>query len=107
MNDDRLSLMLKALASPSRLRIVRLLRERSLCVNALTARLSISQPAVSQHLAVLKDAGLVVDQRRGTKVHYVLDSSRLEEVQDAVTSILTDEGATTAAHTGRRVHAND
>ncbi len=107
MDDDRLSLVLKALSSPSRLRIVRLLRERSLCVNALTARLSISQPAVSQHLAILKEAGLVVDQRRGTKVHYLLDSSRLEEVQNAVTSIVTDEGATAAACTGTRVHAND
>ena len=47
---------------------------------------SLSQPAVSQHLAVLKDAGLVVDDRCGKKVHYRLDTSRLEEIRRAFTS---------------------
>jgi DNA-binding transcriptional ArsR family regulator len=109
MTDERLGLILKALSSPSRLRIVRLLCERSFCVNALTARLSISQPAVSQHLAVLKDAGLVVDERCGKKVHYRLDASRLEEVRSAVTSIVAVKAAdrTAVAHTEGGVHASD
>jgi len=109
MNDERLSLVLRALSNPSRLRIVRLLRERSLCVNALTARLSISQPAVSQHLAILKGAGLVEDERCGKKVHYRLDASRLEEVRLAVTSIVAGREADkpAVASTGRTVHASD
>ena len=84
MNDDQLSLTLKALSSPSRLRIIRLLGDRHYCVNALTARLAISQPAVSQHLAVLKDAGLVTDERCGTTVHYVLNRARLDELRLAL-----------------------
>ena len=87
MNDDQLSLTLKALSSPSRLRIIRLLGDRHYCVNALTARLAISQPAVSQHLSVLKDAGLVRDERCGTTVHYVLNRARLDELRRALGDI--------------------
>ena len=90
MEEADVCAVFKALASPSRLRIVRLLLQRSFCVHALTSRLSISQPAVSQHLAVLKDAGLVTDDRSGTKVHYTLNRERLAATHRAFADLCAE-----------------
>jgi len=62
----------RALAVDKRREIVRLLAERTLCVGALSTRLGISAGAVSQHLRILKDAGLVESDRRGYFIHYSL-----------------------------------
>ena len=51
--------LLRALASPTRVAIVLSLRERVQCVHELVGHLGLSQPLVSQHLRVLKDAGVV------------------------------------------------
>ncbi len=75
---------LKALAAPSRLKIFELLQSRPYCVRALTVRLDISQPAVSQHLAVLKRAGLVDADKEGTMVHYRVNSKRFGQVMQAL-----------------------
>jgi DNA-binding transcriptional ArsR family regulator len=80
--------MLKVLAVPARVRIVQLLKERALCVGALTARLEVTQGAVSQHLRILRDAGLVVDERRGYYVHYRLNERTLAAWRTAVSELL-------------------
>lgn len=87
MNQIELSIVLKALAAPSRLKIVELLTENAYCVNALTRRLDISQPAVSQHLAVLRKAGLVAPRKIGVTVHYELNTRRLEGMRRALDAI--------------------
>ena len=74
----------KALSVPVRLEILGLLAERPLCVNAITGFLRISQPAVSQHLAVLRRAGLVRGDKSGYRVHYSLDRTRLREFRQAM-----------------------
>ncbi len=70
-----------ALADPTRLALVRLLASlpegEPLCVRALAERLDVSQPAVSQHLRVLREAGLVHGERCGRRVHYALDHEAL------------------------------
>ncbi|WIX78183.1 metalloregulator ArsR/SmtB family transcription factor [Amycolatopsis carbonis] len=63
---------LSALADPSRRAIFEALREGPRAVGELAATLPISRPAVSQHLKVLKEAGLVLDQAAGTKRLYRL-----------------------------------
>ena len=68
-----------ALASKPRLYILRLLREHPQCVNALSERLGLSQPAVSQHLRVLKQAGLVNAERRGAWIHYTINQETLDK----------------------------
>ena len=83
MNNDELAQLHKALSVPVRLKILELVGERPLCVNAITRCLEISQPAVSQHLAVLRRAGLVSSTKQGYTVHYKLDRERLEEFQQA------------------------
>lgn len=67
-----LSELLKATADPTRLRILSLLQEGSICVCDLQVVLDIPQSTVSRHLAVLRHAGLVVDARLGTRVLYSL-----------------------------------
>jgi DNA-binding transcriptional ArsR family regulator len=60
----------QALADPSRRAIFESLTRGEASVKELTARFDISQPAVSQHLAILKDAGLVNSRREGRRVYY-------------------------------------
>jgi DNA-binding transcriptional ArsR family regulator len=72
-----LARLLKVLSVETRLRIVQLLKGRALCVNALAARLNVTQGAVSQHLRVMRDAGLVIDERRGYYIHYRLNEDVL------------------------------
>jgi len=69
----------KALSNNARLEILLLLREKRLCVNALANRLDVSQPAVSQHLKVLENAGLVKGNKIGNRVHYSLVPNSFEE----------------------------
>jgi DNA-binding transcriptional ArsR family regulator len=64
-------LVLKALADPTRRAIFeRLLRSGEQTVGALTGRSGVSQPAVSKHLAALRNAHLVLDRREGRETHY-------------------------------------
>lgn len=64
--------LLKAVGEPTRLRLLNLLRQGSICVCDLQAVLKIPQPTISRHLAALKNAGLVVDARSATRVIYSL-----------------------------------
>ena len=65
-------LTMKALSDPNRVKIVKLLQQRSLCVCELRAALSISQPSVSKHLKLLEEAGLVTSSKEGLYVNYRL-----------------------------------
>ena len=63
--------LFKTLADPTRRAIFeRLCREGEQTVGALTAQAGVSQPAVSKHLGVLKQAGLVLDRHEGRQTHY-------------------------------------
>ncbi len=74
---DELISLFKALSDETRLRIVKLLEHGELCVCYLVAAVDMSQPKVSFHLKVLKEAGLVKDRREGKWMHYRLDESDL------------------------------
>ena len=62
--------VMKALSDPNRVKIVKLLQHRSLCVCELQAALQIAQPTVSSHLKVLEDAGLVTSRKEGLWANY-------------------------------------
>ena len=70
-----------AIGDPSRRRIVRLLAAAPRSVAELARVLPISRPAVSQHLKVLKDAGLVTDRPQGTRRIYQVDPAGLAELR--------------------------
>lgn len=61
---------LQALAEPRRREILELVRDRELAVGQIAAQFDVTRPAISQHLRVLKDAGLVTDRREGTRRYY-------------------------------------
>lgn len=71
----------RALANPSRRALLRLVRDEAQPVGALAEFLDMSQPAVSQHLAVLRDAGLVTVQPDGRRRLYRADLATLSELR--------------------------
>jgi DNA-binding transcriptional ArsR family regulator len=89
MDDPKkLARILKVLSVDTRVRIVCFLRRQALCVNALAARLGVTQGAVSQHLRVMRDAGLVIDEKRGFYVHYRLNEQTLAAWREAIDQLL-------------------
>jgi len=95
-NPKELARLLKVLSVGTRVRIVQLLKGRALCVNALAVRLDVTQGAVSQHLRVMRDAGLVIDEKRGYFVHYRLDEDTLATWRKQIDRLLDpNEGAGT------------
>jgi ArsR family transcriptional regulator len=83
---DSLANLGQAMAHPTRLRILDALARQEVCVCHLTALLGQRQAHVSQHLRVLKDAGLVDDRRDGQMVYYSLADGRTA----AILSLLKD-----------------
>jgi DNA-binding transcriptional ArsR family regulator len=72
----------QALADPSRRAIFESLTRGEAAVSVLTSRFDISQPAVSQHLAALKDAGLVQGRREGRNVFYRVEPRGMKPLID-------------------------
>ncbi len=92
MDLDEATQIFKALSDPTRLRLIQLLAGQepgsALCVMALADRLKVSQPAVSQHLRVLRNLGLVRGERRGFRVHYLLDEDELAKWREIASDAL-------------------
>jgi len=76
----------EAVAHPVRRQLLDLLRAGPQPVHQLAAGFTISRPAVSQHLKILREAHLIVQTRSGRENHYALDARSLVEVQQWVTS---------------------
>ena len=79
-----------ALGDPTRRRIFERLRGGPLAVGELAAELPVSRPAVSQHLRVLREAGLVADRKEGTRRLYELAPEGLAELHDWVDTFWSD-----------------
>lgn len=86
---DRAGELLRALAAPVRIAIVVQLRESQKCVHELVDALGVPQPLVSQHLRILKSAGVVAGERSGREVMYRLVDHHLAEI---VVAALTHAG---------------
>ena len=80
------------LADPTRLKLLRLLAAQqepnALCVNALAYRLGVTQSAVSQHLRVLKNAGMVKGEKRGYRVHYFISKEGFKRCFELTRAVL-------------------
>lgn len=83
MNND----VFRALADPTRRAILQLLRERSLTAGEIAARFPQSASTVSGHFTVLRQAGLVVQERQGQQIVYHLNTSVLEDVVAALLAL--------------------
>lgn len=93
---DDLVKLFKALADPTRVQILAQLADGGLCVGALAYRLGVTHSAVSQHLRILREAGLVDGERQGYRVHYSLERDRIREVSAQVAQWMESLGAAQA-----------
>ena len=89
-----IELLFRALADPTRLRLLNLIADREICVCYFVEVLGISQPKISRHLAYLRRAGIVAARRQGRWIHY-----RLIVPRDAAASSILKE---TLAHLRQR-----
>lgn len=87
-----MNLLFKALADPTRRRILQLLRRGDLTAGEIAGQFPISRPSISHHLNLLKQAGLVQDERRGQHIVYSLDTTVFQEVFTWLAGLLAIEG---------------
>jgi ArsR family transcriptional regulator len=80
--------LFRALDDPTRRRILELLRERDLTVGEIGRHFVMSLPSISYHLDLLRQADLVVSEKRGQFVHYTLNTSVLDETLVWLTGLM-------------------
>ena len=81
--------LFKILAGDKRIEIIEQLKNKSMTVNALARALGISQSAVSQHLRILRSAGLVNNERQGYFTHYSINETALEKCRQRLNRVCT------------------
>jgi ArsR family transcriptional regulator, arsenate/arsenite/antimonite-responsive transcriptional repressor len=99
---DELARVFKALADPVRLRLVSLIgahADGEICVCDLTAAFELTQPTISHHLRVLREAGLIDSERRGTWVYYRILPAALDRIAGLLAvSVSAAAGRSAAGH---------
>jgi ArsR family transcriptional regulator, arsenate/arsenite/antimonite-responsive transcriptional repressor len=87
--------IMKALSDPNRVKIMKMLQHKRLCVCEIRASLTLAQPTISKHLKILEEAGLVVYQKDGLWVNYALADGEgqpyAESMIEYVKNILNDD----------------
>jgi ArsR family transcriptional regulator len=88
--------MLKALSDNTRMNIVILLLKYNYCVRALAKKLELSEASISQHLKVLREAGLIEGEKRGYFMHYDVNRLALKQLAKEIEDLsnITKEGCT-------------
>lgn len=81
------SIALKAIADDTRRNIIILLLRHNFCVRALAKKLEISEAAVSQHLKVLRQAGLLSGEKKGHFMHYDVNRNVLNELAEEIKAL--------------------
>lgn len=79
---------LKAIADETRFKLLKFLLIKNYCVKALADRLGISESAVSQHLKILREADLVIGEKRGYFVHYSVKKEKLLEIAEYIQELV-------------------
>lgn len=85
------SLVLKAIADKTRMKILTLLLEHNYCVRALAGNLELTEAAVSQHLKLLREAGLLIGEKRGHFMHYDVERTVLHELAREIETLAAIE----------------
>jgi len=84
---EKLAGIFKLFSVGARVRIVQALKRRAMCVTELTSQLGISQESTSQHLRVLRNAGVVWFQKRGFNVYYSLDKQNMASMYKTIIAL--------------------
>lgn len=95
----------QALAAGTRIRLLCMLKDRPMCVGDIAAELGVTQGAVSQHLRVLRSAGLIQAQRQGYHVQCAVRQGALQACREALDCILQSRGDRSAGRAGRCARA--
>ncbi len=112
MRDEvkKMAKVFKALGEPTRLRIIKILASEGgyFCVGALAKKLGISQPAVSQHLKVLKEAGILDSKRMGYHVHYYVDAENFKIHKEKINELMEKAfEKRRGSKNGKRLHSQE
>lgn len=87
-SDESIAATARALGHPARIRIVRLLLERDRCIGGdIVHEIGLAQSTVSEHLRILKEAGIVVGEIERPRVCYSLSSERLAELSALIAEV--------------------
>lgn len=81
--------LFKILSVDKRIEIIELLKKEPMSVNAIAETLGVTQSAISQHLRILKSAGLVTDERQGYWIYYSLNREVLERCRQRLNRVCT------------------
>lgn len=95
---------LHAVTDPTRCQLLQLLLQHHYCVKALAKKLGISESAVSQHMRVLRQCGVVTGVKLGYQVHYQIDQQRLAALFDETARQLAGRPPQKALPLGERCH---
>jgi ArsR family transcriptional regulator len=82
------AVIFKALSEPNRLRILKMLQMKSLCVCEITNILKLAPSTVSKHLSILKDAGFIIEEKDGKWMNYMLNSKPDDATLASVVSMM-------------------
>lgn len=97
MDDARMAEVARALAHPARVKILRLLAAEDACLGGeIFTKLPLAQSTVSQHLAVLREAGLIHATPQGTRMVYCIAAGPLTELEAELGALLTEHPVCTA-----------
>ena len=88
---ENIILKLKALSDENRISILKLLMEYDFCVRALSAKLDITEAAVSQHLKILREAELIFGEKRGYYTHYHVKKETLNFVSEYFKELINNK----------------
>ncbi|TDX48971.1 ArsR/SmtB family transcription factor [Orenia marismortui] len=91
-NISNITEVLKALADNSRLEIINLLSCGKMCVCDIVEELDLSQPNISHHLKILKNADLIIATKRGRWIDYELNQDKFKGLQDDIEALVTKQG---------------
>ncbi len=84
--------IIKALGDKNRYRILQLLLNHNYCVRALSKKLNISEAGISQHLKILREAGLVWGEKRGYFTHYMVNREVIKELANDLIRLCENDG---------------
>ena len=89
---DEFLIKIKAIADETRLNILKSLLTKNFCVKALARKLEVSESAVSQHLKILREAGLVMGEKKGYYVHYMVREENLLKIAEDIRTLISNSG---------------
>ncbi|MCE5250731.1 metalloregulator ArsR/SmtB family transcription factor [bacterium] len=92
LNDPgKIARVFKILSVDTRIKILELVKDRALCVNAIASRLGITAAAASQHLRIMRDADIVVADKDGYFVHYSINRETMAAWKNLADTLLVPE----------------